>query len=90
MSLNFLMLNFDKTDIIVLDPKYIRDSLSNNIVNMDGIILASITTVRDLGVIFNQQLSFNPNLNRFHDLPSFISVTLLKSGPSCLNKMQKN
>ena len=33
--------------------------LSSNIVNLDGTALASSTTVRNLGVIFDQKLSFN-------------------------------
>ena len=48
MSPNFLMLNSDKTEVIVLGPKHIRDSLFNNIVNMVRIALASSTTVRIL------------------------------------------
>ena len=59
MSHNFLMLNSDKTEVIVLGPKHIRDSLSSNIVNLDIITLASSTTVRNLGVIFDQDFSFN-------------------------------
>ena len=55
MSHNFLTLNFDKTEVNALDPKHIRDSLSNK-VNLDGI--ASSSTVRNLGVIFDQELSF--------------------------------
>ena len=40
---------------MVLGPKHIRDSLSNNIVNLDGIVLASSTTVKNLGVILYQE-----------------------------------
>ncbi|MDF4386599.1 reverse transcriptase family protein [Vibrio parahaemolyticus] len=41
MSTNFLMLNSDKTEVIVLGPKQLRDSLSDDIVSLDGIALAS-------------------------------------------------
>ena len=64
MSHNFLMLNSGKTEVIVLGPKHIRDSLSSNIVNLDGITLASSTTVRNLGVIFDQDLSFNSHVKQ--------------------------
>ncbi|MDG2560415.1 reverse transcriptase family protein, partial [Vibrio parahaemolyticus] len=60
MSTNFLMLNSDKTEVIVLGPKQLRDSLSDDIVSLDGIALASSTTVRTLGVLVDQDLSFNP------------------------------
>ena len=56
MSHNFLILNSDKTEVILLGPKYIRNSLSSNIGNLDGITLASSTTVGKLGVIFDQDL----------------------------------
>ena len=84
------MLNSDKTDVIVLGPKIIRDSLSNNIFNPDAIALASSSAVRNLAVIFDQELSFNSHIRQIHGRPSFTSVTLLKSPTSCLNKMQKN
>ena len=47
MSCNFLMLN-SENKILVLDPKNLRDSMSTDIATLDGIILASSTTVRNL------------------------------------------
>merc|ERR1712035_125569 len=64
MSCNFLMLNSDKTEVILLGPKHLRNSLSKDIVSLDGIALASNTTVRNLGVIFDQDLSFNSHLKQ--------------------------
>ena len=62
MSCNFLMLNSEKTEILVLGPKNLRDSMS--IATLDGITLASSTTVRNLGVIFDQDLSFNSHIKQ--------------------------
>ena len=45
MSHNFLMINSDKTEVIVLDPKNITDSLSTNIINLGAIVSASSTAV---------------------------------------------
>ena len=59
MTCNFLLLNSDKTEVIVLGPKHLRDTLSNDIATLDGINLASSSTVRNLGVIFDQDMSFN-------------------------------
>ena len=72
MSSNFLMLNSDKTEVIVLGPKHLRNSLSTDIVTLDGIAVACRTTVRNLGVIFDlkiEDLSFNPlgSCNFFQD-----------------------
>uniref|UniRef100_A0A8P4KLV1 Reverse transcriptase domain-containing protein n=1 Tax=Dicentrarchus labrax TaxID=13489 RepID=A0A8P4KLV1_DICLA len=64
MSCNFLMLNSEKNKILVLGPKNLRDSLSKDIVTLDGITLASSTTVRNLGVIFDQDLSFNSHMKQ--------------------------
>ena len=64
MSCNFLMLNSEKTKILVLGPKNLRDSMSTHIATLDGITLASSTTVRNLGVIFDQDLSFNSHIKQ--------------------------
>uniref|UniRef100_A0A8P4KP43 Reverse transcriptase domain-containing protein n=1 Tax=Dicentrarchus labrax TaxID=13489 RepID=A0A8P4KP43_DICLA len=64
MTCNFLMLNSEKNEILVLGPKNLRDSLSKDIVSLDGINLASSTTVRNLGVIFDQDLSFNSHIKQ--------------------------
>ncbi|XP_038581024.1 uncharacterized protein LOC119907367, partial [Micropterus salmoides] len=67
---NFLMLNSDKTEVIVLGPKHLRNALSKDIcyiyiyVSLDGIALASSTTVRNLGVIFDQDMSFKSHIKQ--------------------------
>ena len=43
----------------MLGHKHIRDLLSNIIVNLNVIALACNSIVRDLGVIFDKELSFN-------------------------------
>ena len=45
------------TEVVVLSTKRIRDSLSNKLVILDGITLASSTIVKTLTLIFDQQLS---------------------------------
>ena len=44
--------------VIVLGPKHLGNTLSNDIATLDGIALASSTTVRNL-VISDEDLSFN-------------------------------
>ena len=58
------MLNSEKTEILVLGPKNLRDSMSTHIATLDGITLASSTTVRNLGVVFDQDLSFNSHIKQ--------------------------
>ena len=64
MICNFLLLNSDKTEVIVFGPKHLRDTLSNDIATLDGITLASSTTVRNLGVIFDQEMTFNSHIKQ--------------------------
>ena len=47
MTRNFLLLNSDKTEVIILGPKHLRDALSNDIAALDDIALASNETVRN-------------------------------------------
>lgn len=56
---NFLLLNTDKTEVIVFGPKHLRDSLSNHLVSLDSITMASNSTGKNLGVIFGEDISFN-------------------------------
>ncbi len=46
MTYNLLLLNSDKTEVIVLGPKHLRSTLSNDIVTLDDITLAFSTTVK--------------------------------------------
>jgi len=52
----FLMLNSDKTKVILLGQN-IRDQLSGDLVSLNGIALASSTT--NLVVIYDQNLSLS-------------------------------
>ena len=58
MTYNFLMLNSDKTEV------HLRNSLSRDLVTLDGITLASSSTVKNLGVVFDQDLSFNVHIKQ--------------------------
>ncbi|TKS71945.1 hypothetical protein D9C73_006018 [Collichthys lucidus] len=58
------MLNSDKTEVLVIGPKLLRNSLSRDLVTLDGITLASSSTVKNLGVVFDQDLSFNVHIKQ--------------------------
>jgi len=89
MTCNFLMLNSDKTEVILLGPDHLRDQLSGDVVSVDGIARASNTTVKNLGVIFDRDLSFNSHVKQISRLHSFIYVIFQKSGTSCLKKCRR-
>ena len=64
MTCNFLLLNSDKTEVIILGTQHLRNKLSNNIIYSDGITLTSSTTVKNLGVIFDEDLSFKSHIKQ--------------------------
>ena len=64
MTQNFLLLNSDKTEVISLGPKHLRERLSDQIVTLDDISLAPSSTWWKLGVIFEQDMSFDPHINK--------------------------
>ena len=61
MTQNFLLLNSDKS---CNDPKHLRETLSDQRVTLDGISLAPSSTVRNLGVMFDHDMSCDPHINK--------------------------
>uniref|UniRef100_A0A674MKT6 Reverse transcriptase domain-containing protein n=1 Tax=Takifugu rubripes TaxID=31033 RepID=A0A674MKT6_TAKRU len=61
MSSNFLLLNSGKTEVMVFGPEPLRDRL-DHMITPDGISLTSSLSVRNLGVTFDQNLSFNSQI----------------------------
>lgn len=64
MTHNFLLLNSDKTEVMVLGPKHLREALCEHLVTLGGITTAPTTTVRNLGVIFDPDLSFDAHIRQ--------------------------
>ena len=67
LSCNFLILNSGKTEVICFGLINLRESLFNNIVTLDGIVIASSSTLKNHGVIFfffYQDLSFNCHMKQ--------------------------
>lgn len=61
MSSNFLLLNSGKTEVMVFGPEPLRVRL-DHMISLDGISLTSSLSVRNLGVTFDQNLSFNSHI----------------------------
>uniref|UniRef100_A0AAZ3R2G7 Reverse transcriptase domain-containing protein n=1 Tax=Oncorhynchus tshawytscha TaxID=74940 RepID=A0AAZ3R2G7_ONCTS len=62
MAANFLRLNSDKTEMLVLGPKKQRDLLLNLTINLVGCTVISNKTVKDLGVTLDPDLSFDEHI----------------------------
>ena len=54
-------------EVILLCHKHIRDSLSNKMFNVNSIVFASSTTVRNLAIVIVQELSLNPHVTQSSD-----------------------
>ena len=61
MAANVLLLNSDKTEMVVLGPKIQRDLLWNLTINLHGCTVISNKTVKDLTVTLD--LSFDEHIN---------------------------
>uniref|UniRef100_A0A8K9Y2X2 Reverse transcriptase domain-containing protein n=1 Tax=Oncorhynchus mykiss TaxID=8022 RepID=A0A8K9Y2X2_ONCMY len=63
MAANFLLLNSDKTEMLVLGPKKQRDLLLNLTINLNGCTVISNKTVKDLGITLDLDLSFDKHIS---------------------------
>ena len=71
MTSNYLLLNSDKTEIIVLGPKHLRDQLIDGNFTLDGINITSRATVKNLGVTFDQDMSFQSHIKQITKIAFF-------------------
>ena len=82
MTETCLLLNSDKTEVVIFGPEHFREKLSSYIGTLDGISLASSSTVRNLGVIFDQNLSFDAYIKQvsrtaFFHLRNIVKIKIL-------------
>uniref|UniRef100_A0A8K9Y514 Reverse transcriptase domain-containing protein n=1 Tax=Oncorhynchus mykiss TaxID=8022 RepID=A0A8K9Y514_ONCMY len=88
MAANFLLLNSDKTEMLVLGPKKHRSSVESD--NLNGCTFVSNKTVKDLGITLDPDLSLITNKSRLFQGQLFsIYVTLQKSETLSKNDAEK-
>ena len=56
MTQNVFFLNSDKSEVIVIGLKHLRETLSDTVVTLDGVSLVPSSTLRKLGVMFDQDM----------------------------------
>ena len=78
MTQNCLLLNSSKTEVAVFRPEHFREKLSSYILTLEGIPLASSTTVRNLGVIFYQDRSFDSHIKQVSMTTLFLLRNIAK------------
>ncbi len=71
MLTNFLLLNSDKTEILLLGPRVARSNLSDHMVTLDGLSVSSCAAVKDLGVIIDSSLSFHAHVDNITRIAFF-------------------
>ncbi|XP_062859981.1 uncharacterized protein LOC134322037, partial [Trichomycterus rosablanca] len=63
MSCNFLLLNSDKTEVLLVGSKAARDKLSNLVLNLNTFSVTPSPDVKNLGVTIDSDLSFDTHVN---------------------------
>ncbi|XP_060793313.1 uncharacterized protein LOC132896480 isoform X1 [Neoarius graeffei] len=71
MLINFLLLNSDKTEVLVLGPHAARSKFSDYTVTLDGLSVSSHAAVKDLGVIIDPSLSFKTHIDNITQIAFF-------------------
>ena len=63
MTCNFLLLNSDKTEVLLISPKNCPQNLLQYNFNLEGCPVTLSSTVKDLGVILDRNLSFENHIS---------------------------
>jgi len=63
MTWNFLLLNSDKTEVILIGPKNYPQNLLQYNFNLEACPITLSTAVKDLGVILDRNLSFEHHIS---------------------------
>ncbi len=63
MTSNFLLLNSDKTEILLIGPKDSTQNLLDYNLQLDGCTVTS-STVKNLGVMLDSKLSFENHISQ--------------------------
>ncbi len=97
MTNNFLLLNSDKTEILLIGPNNSTQNLLDYNLQLDGCPVTS-STVKNLGVILDSNLSFEKHISNvtktafFHlrniaKLRNMLPVSDAKKASSCIHDL---
>ena len=82
MKNNFLKLNCNKSEIIIIGPNSLTSSTQDFSLDIDGSIVTPSTRVRNLGIIFDPTLSFLPHVNQITKTAFFHLKNIARLRPS--------
>ncbi len=63
MTSNFLLLNFEETEVLIIGPKTFECNNIDHCLILDGCSVNSSSSVRNLGVLFDSNLSFEKHVS---------------------------
>ncbi len=63
MTSNFLLLNSEKTEVLIIGPKTPTSDNLEHCLTLDGCSVDSLSSVRNLGVLFDSNLSFDSHVS---------------------------
>ncbi len=63
MTSNFLLLNSEKTEVLIIRPKTFACNNLEHCLTLDSCSVNSLTSVRNLGVLFDSNLSFESHVS---------------------------
>ncbi len=63
MTSNFLLLNSEKTEVLIIGPKTPTSNNLEHCLTLDGCSVDSSSSVRNLGVLFDSNLSFDSHVS---------------------------
>ncbi len=63
MISNFLLLNSEKTEVLIIGPKNHTSNNLEHCLTLDGCSVNSFSSVRNLGVLFDYNLSFESHVS---------------------------
>ncbi len=90
MTSNFLLLNSEKTEVLIIGPKNPTCNNLEHYLTLDGCsVNSSSSSVRNLGVLFDSNLSFESHVSSICKLRSSISKTYPNCDLCSQRQMQK-
>ncbi len=63
MTNNFLLLNSEKTELLIIGPKNHTSNNLKHCLTLDGCSVDSSSSVRNLGMLFDSNLSFDSHVS---------------------------
>ncbi len=78
MTNNFLLLNSEKTEVLIIGPKTPRNNNLEHCLTLDGCSVNSSSSVRNLGVLFDSNLSFDSHISNICKTEFFHLISKLR------------